>query len=157
MTEAKISFNCFLDHKDGYGGQITVRGDECPEWELRLVTVFAILEGMGYTRSIRKANGAVGNVAPAPSLTGEKVIEVTNIKLASGGKHPRWVVQGGNFTTHGITCWPEVLEEAGLLDKMKLDDDNKPADTWLAYYTEKLNEAGDKSVPDKVTKLERQA
>ena len=82
---------------------------------------------------------------------GPEPFQVENIKLASGGEHPRWVVQGGNFTKFGVTCWPEVLEKAGIHDKLKVDADNKPQGTWWAHYAVK-----DDGKPDKVILLERE-
>ena len=94
----------------------------------------------------------IGLAAPVPTdRNGDLTIQVSNIKLASGGEHPRWVVQGGNFMKFGITCWPEVLKAAGLEDKLDPLSDNLPEGQWLAYYIE-----DDKQRPDKVTRLERQ-
>jgi len=76
---------------------------------------------------------------------------VENIKLASGGEHPRWVVMGGNFTKYGVTCWPEVLKDAGILDKLDPLKDNNPSGKWTAHYQKKVD-----GKPDKVVKLERE-
>jgi len=148
VGEANISFNCFLDHEDGYGGQITIRASEADEWGERFHSVIMELEARGYTRSVRTPKAdepRVDSDGVALPLT----IEVQSIKLASGGENPRWVVKGGKFTKYGITCWPEVLEKAGLkLDPMK---ENTPTGKWTATYL--LNEEGK---PDKVVLLERE-
>lgn len=82
---------------------------------------------------------------------GDMPFEVENIKLASGGDHPRWVVQGGNFTKFGITCWPEVLEKAGIMEHLDPLNDNKPKGKWMAHYVNKPD-----GKPDKVILLERE-
>jgi len=84
------------------------------------------------------------------SNAGDEPFQVENIKLASGGDHPRWVVQGGNFKQFGVTCWPETLEKAGILGKLDPMKDNKPNGTWFAHYSTK-----DNGKPDKVVLLER--
>ena len=94
---------------------------------------------------------AVINTPPTADRNKNPTIQVSNIKLASGGEHPRWVVQGGNFTKFGITCWPEVLEDAGIAEHLDPLTDNLPEGQWLAYYIENAQ-----GKPDKVTKLVRQ-
>src|SRR5690606_30826404 len=79
---------------------------------------------------------------------------VESIQLASGGEHPRWVVKGGNFKKFGVTCWPEVLESAGILNKLDPLKENKPQGNWTAFYSERMGEDG-QSKPDKITRLER--
>ncbi len=151
MDEAKISFNCFVEHEDGYGGQITIRGDEADEWGLLFDLVIDKLKKKGYKRSVRKNNGTPKRQANTADENGRLVIPVENIKLASGGEHPRWVVQGGNFKKFGITCWPEVLEAAGIMEHLDPVSDNNPQGNWQAVYVNKVGE--DK--PDKVILLEK--
>src|SRR3990167_9515773 len=64
-----------------------------------------------------------------PSGT-EKSFGVVSIKLAAGGDHPRWVVKGGSFTKYGVTAWPEVLEAAGIAEKLDPLKDNTPSGKW---------------------------
>ena len=117
---------------------------------------FIIVEKVVKSATVSKTTDNVSsnkivNAPPTTDRNGDLTIQVSNIKLASGGDHPRWDVQGGNFTKYGITCWPEVLEEAGLNDVLDPMNDNLPEGQWLAYYVE-----DDKQRPDKVTKLVRQ-
>lgn len=90
----------------------------------------------------------------APGRTGAGSFTVDSIQLASGGEHPRWVVKGGNFKRFGVTCWPEVLEAAGILDKLDPLKENTPSGNWTAHYQEKTGEDGNPK-PDKVLRLER--
>ena len=73
---------------------------------------------------------------------------------AAGGEHPRWVVKGGNFLKYGVTCWPEVLEAAGIAEKLDPLKENTPRGLWVAHYSERQTEDG-RWAPDKVLRLER--
>lgn len=90
----------------------------------------------------------------APVQGGVKQIPVESIQLASGGEHPRWVVKGGNLKKFGVTCWPEVLEAAGILSKLDPMKENKPSGSWIAKYVEKAGDDGNMK-PDKVVELVR--
>lgn len=90
----------------------------------------------------------------APSHKGVGQFPVESIQLASGGEHPRWVVKGGNFKKFGVTCWPEVLEAAGILSKLDPLKENTPSGSWVAKYIEKAGEDGNMK-PDKVVELVR--
>ena len=96
-------------------------------------------------------NEMAANIAKQPSGA-EKSFLVESIKLASGGDHPRWVIKGGSFKKFGVSCWPEVLEAAGIAKQLDPMKDNNPRGSWTAYYAERTNDEG-KVVPDKVTKL----
>ena len=158
-------------HPDGWKINITAREDS-PEMAAEALMV--AIEHLGKTTGFTPAPDFSKAVKSAPvnaTATSKPVeqdafpletttvkldatpltIQVSNIMLASGGEHPRWVVQGGSFTKYGITCWPETLEEAGLKDKLDPLSDNLPEGQWLAYYVE-----DDKQRPDKVTRLVRQ-
>ena len=165
MTHQEAKGIAFTEvwHPDGWKINITAREDS-PEMAAEALMV--AIEHLGKTKgfapapdfskvvkSVDKPDQSASPIFDKPSTdrNGDLTIQVSNIKLASGGDHPRWVVQGGNFTKYGITCWPEVLEEAGLTDKLNPLTDNLPEGQWLAYYVE-----DDKQRPDKVTRLVRQ-
>ena len=161
-TEAKGIAFTEVWHPDGWKMNITSREDSAEMAGEALVTAVKHLEkfaGFSPTKgtytSPDLSHASAGQPTPeqaeTPDRNGDLTIQVSNIKLASGGDHPRWVVQGGNFTKYGITCWPEVLEEAGLTDKLNALTDNLPEGQWLAYYVENAQ-----GKPDKVTKLVRQ-
>jgi len=76
-----------------------------------------------------------------------ETIEVDSIEFV--GKN-RWVVKGGWATKFGITCWPEVLKEAGIYDKLKADEVNEPAGRWEATYSRKPKAEGEGMTADKV-------
>ena len=141
-----------ISKKYNDGTIIVVGGDDIGEWSENYEQFMNALEEKGL---IPSASNAETLVQEARNLGGEPKtdttsFEVTNIKLASGGDHPRWVVQGGHFTKFGVTCWPEVLKEANIyahLDPMK---DNTPQGKWVAHYIEKED-----GKPDKVTRLEK--
>lgn len=98
-----------------------------------------------------------GTPPPAKADDGElESIEVDSITLASGGEHPRWVVRGGWATKHGITCWPEVLKDAGILEGLDPMQENKPKGKWIAWYSQKPKQSDPtKLTADKVVRLER--
>lgn len=98
----------------------------------------------GITPTVAQGNGQNGH--------GEtETIEVESIEFM--GKN-RWVVKGGWAKQFGITVWPEVLEEAGLLEHLKIDEENVPHKQWIATYTKKPKKEGDGMTADKVIKLE---
>lgn len=113
-------------------------------------------EGLGITLEKAQQSHAPAQEAPAPALpvggntNTINAIPVKTIKLASGGEHPRWVVCGGNYTKFGITCWPETLKAAGLMDTLDPMKDNSLDGNWEARYTSK-----DDGKPDKVVALVR--
>lgn len=168
-TEAKGIAFCSLWRVDGGKINLTERADssvEAGEELLISITHFEKEHGFmlapDFSKVVKSAPSMTTynppdehTLHPAPTDRNGDVtpltIQVSNIKLSSGGEHPRWVVQGGNFKKFGITCWPETLEEAGLKDKLDPLSDNLPEGQWLAYYTE-----DDKQRPDKVTRLVRQ-
>lgn len=164
MNEAKASFNGYFRSPQGNKDQFTLRqGDEQSDKDfvLRVRNFIKLLVENGWTEwnagesaedPERAGAGERVSRGDAESRNG-KVFEVESIKLAAGGDHPRWVVKGGNFKKFGVTCWPEMLEAAGLekLDPLK---ENKPKGKWVAHYNERENDEG-KWVPDKVVSLER--
>lgn len=136
-----------ISHKYPDGTIVVVGGDtpeEFTEFYEKMTPLFAQMEEH-YYKNVDESTKTYGD---KNETTG--TFQVENIKLASGGEHPRWVVQGGNFTKYGITCWPEVLEKAGIVDKLDPMGDNKPQGSWIAHYINKID-----GKPDKVTKLER--
>ena len=164
MTHSEAKGIAFTEiwHPEGWKINITSREDS-PEMAAEAIMV--AIEHLGVTwgfspapdfsKVVKTATIDAGlpetPKVPMTDRNGELTIQVSNIKLASGGEHPRWVVQGGNFKKFGITCWPETLEEAGLKDKLDPLSDNTPEGQWLAYYVENAQ-----GKPDKVTKLVRQ-
>lgn len=146
MSEAKFSFNSFVESEEGKG-QMTVRGDTFEEFVQNWRSYWAFLGEQGYF-----GHEAVSVPSLDEPKEGGFCIEVENIKLASGGDNPRWVVQGGKFKKFGITCWPEVLEEAGLLEKLNPQKNNPASPGWVAYYTLKED-----NKPDKVVRLSKES
>jgi len=140
MTEKNFSFNTRVGDD-----QYTIRGDTFEEFWKNYDEQMAEISKRFPQNPPQPSNG---QQAPGEPL----FIEVENIKLASGGDNPRWVVQGGNFKQYGITCWPEVLEEADLLQYLDPMKDNPPKVSLKAYYLLKTNDKG-KEVPDKVVKV----
>jgi hypothetical protein len=123
-------------------GTIFVIGGETPdEFNHNYQEMISFMEGLDSTlpAETQTESGPGGTFA------------VENIKLASGGEHPRWVVQGGNFKKYGVTCWPETLKEAGILEKLDPMKDNPPSGNWIAHYIKKVDGS-----PDKVVKLVRE-
>lgn len=111
----------------------------------------------GYMKTFRQEftqpqNGTPAQHQPAQSNgNGEtESIEVESIEFV--GKN-RWVVRGGWATKYGITCWPEVLEKAGILEHLKMDELNEPKGDWIAIYSKKPKQDGDGMTADKVIKL----
>ena len=166
MNEARgIWFSHFYD-ENGQDHSFTLRqdaeGDEA--FVDRVVEFQQILVSKGfYPIAKYSPKGPVStndeNVAQsvAQELGGEvgpKFIEVETISLASGGEHPRWVIKGGWAKKYGITCWPEVLEDAKILEHLDPLTDNTPQGKWYAFYTEKMRDGEMKA--DKVIRLEKQ-
>ncbi len=167
MQEARASFNGYFLSPSGSKDQFTLRqADEQSDKEfvLRVRNFTRLLAEQGWTpwetaavvdsavvaegkdRAAKAAhNGNAANGAP-------KAFELESIQLAAGGEHPRWVVKGGNFKKFGVTCWPEVLDAAGIAEKLDPMKENKPAGRWLARYVERQNDEG-RLVPDKVVEL----
>lgn len=86
----------------------------------------------------------------APAADAAQVITFAAKNLIANmhkGKY-YWKVTGGSYHLHGITIWPEILEEAGINpDEL---DPLKPLD--LAGYVATC-EANEKGNPNKVIKL----
>lgn len=95
-------------------------------------------------------------VAPNVAQSNNGEVETDSIEVESiefMGKN-RWVVKGGWATQYGITCWPEVLEAAGLLEHLDMNGENVPHKAWNAIYTKKPKKEGDGMTADKVIRLE---
>lgn len=157
MYEARGSYNGYFRSPNGSKDQFTLRqADEQSDKEfiLRVKNFTRLLEEQGWTPW--EAAAALDSTAVAdggervPSAT--KAFDLESIQLAAGGEHPRWVVRGGNFKKFGVTCWPEVLEAAGIAEKLDPMKENKPQGRWLARYIERENDEG-RLVPDKVVEL----
>lgn len=161
MNEAKASLNTFVLTKTGYNLQITLRGDD----------EFALLDRFGELvkrfNELQITPKAVGqqpksSVIGAPSVYSPidpnaplESIEIDTIALASGGDHPRWVVRGGWAKEYGITCWPETLKAAGLLDKLDPMKENLIDKGYVAYYSKKQKKDDpSKTTADKVVRIE---
>ena len=118
--------------------------------EIELISKVSSLKN--YLSTKLPAPRAQANDNPPYDPHKTKFIAVDSIEFV--GKD-RWLVKGGNFVKYGITCFKEVLEAAGVLGKLKMDEVNKPHESWLAFYIEKQNDAGEWK-PDKIVRLERQ-
>lgn len=160
MHEARGSYNGYFLSPNGSKDQFTLRqSDEQSDIEfiLRVKNFTELLEEQGWC--IWDANAildstvvAEGNDRAAHNAAAQKTFELESIQLASGGDHPRWVVKGGNFKKFGVTCWPEVLDAAGIAERLDPMKENKPKGRWLARYVERENDEG-RLVPDKVVEL----
>ena len=148
MSESKFSVNRFFKDENGAGGQFTVRGDTYAEFKKNWYDMESWLVNQGFGVWVKSVHSEPSN--GTPNTSGEKFIEVENISFSGGGDHPRWMVKGGVFTKYGIVMWPEVLEPTGL--NLSYEKENVPDGKWLAYYTEKMTDAG-KPTPDKVVRL----
>ena len=153
LPEAPASLNFYGVTSKGWNLQVTLRDNN----EQRLFKRFAVLSEWMETNGItaKPVGQQPSNGSKPEAQTGNypgDTFTVENIKLASGGEHPRWVVQGGNFRQYGVTCWPETLKEAGILDHLDPLKDNNPQGTWTAHYQKKVD-----GKPDKVVKLVRES
>lgn len=87
---------------------------------------------------------------PAPIVAGELSFKAETMTATVDSGKVYWKVKGGSFQKHGVTIWPEVLEEAGI----KPDDLNplKPVDLsrFVAVCSAKEN-----GQPKKVIRLEQ--
>ncbi|UYN90487.1 MAG: hypothetical protein KIT08_04415 [Anaerolineales bacterium] len=164
MQEARGSYNAYFYGPNGSKDQFTLRqSDEQSDKEfiLRVKNFIKLLEEQGWTPwevaavvdspVVAEGNDRAAKAAQSGSAA-QKSFELESIQLAAGGEHPRWVVKGGNFKKFGVTCWPEVLDAAGIAEKLDPMKENKPKGRWLARYVERENDEG-RLVPDKVVEL----
>ena len=114
-----------------------------------LAKVNALREKIGVPPSKFTQPPADVNPKYAPVRTELKSIEVESIEFA--GKE-RWIIKGKPFVKYGITCFEEVLERAGILDKLNMKAPTVPQKKWLAWYQEKQKDDGS-FAPDKVLEL----
>lgn len=154
MQEARASFNGYFRSPNGNKDQFTLRQTEeqtDKDFIVRVEGFIKLLAERGWTEWLAEEPS---NETPAPrqQTMADKSFELESILLAAGGEHPRWVVKGGNFKKFGVTCWPEVLEAAGIAEKLDPLKENKPKGRWLAKYVERENDEG-RWVPDKVVSL----
>lgn len=162
MQEARASFNGYFLSPNGSKDQFTLRQpDEQSDKEfiLRVRNFTKLLAEQGWTpweaAAVTDASSPLPTTAEGNgrgASAAQKAFELESIQLAAGGEHPRWVVKGGNFKKFGVTCWPEVLEAAGIAEKLDPMRENKPTGRWLARYVERENDEG-RLVPDKVVEL----
>lgn len=157
MHEARASFNGYFRSPSGNKDQFTLRqSDEQSDKEfiLRVKNFTKLLREQGWVQWGEQPEppAAAEPRQPAAAEPGDRSFEVDRIQLAAGGEHPRWVVKGGNFKKFGVTCWPEVLQAAGLTEVLDPMKENKPRGRWLAHYVLRENDDG-RLVPDKVTEL----
>lgn len=170
MQEARGSYNAYFYGPNGSKDQFTLRqSDEQSDKEfiLRVKNFTKLLEEQGWCAAERQESSDTGAVAERAAdavhngraakaaqsgSAAQKSFELESIQLAAGGEHPRWVVKGGNFKKFGVTCWPEVLDAAGIAEKLDPMKENKPKGRWQARYVERENDEG-RLVPDKVVEL----
>ncbi len=158
MQEARGSYNGYFYSPTGSKDQFTLRqaDDQSDEaFILRVKNFMKLLEQQGWvpSESAKPSDAATGSEATArTAVAGQKEFDLESIQLAAGGEHPRWVIRGGNFKKFGVTCWPEVLQAAGIAEKLDPLKENKPKGRWLARYIERENDEG-RLVPDKVVEL----
>lgn len=156
MHEARASFNGYFRSPTGNKDQFTLRqSDEQSDKEfiLRVKNFIKLLQEQGWAEwSEQPQPTAAETRQPDAAGAAPKSFEVERIQLAAGGEHPRWVVKGGNFKKFGVTCWPEVLQAAGLAEVLDPMKENKPRGRWTARYVERENDEG-RWVPDKITEL----
>lgn len=159
MNEAKASFNGYFRSPVGSKDQFTLRQEDSQsdkDFIVRVKSFVKLLAENGWTEWELSGLPVIVETPNAePETRNGKTFEVESIKLAAGGDNPRWVVKGGNFKKFGVTCWPETLEAAGVMQKLDPLKDNKPRGNWIAHFTERQNEEG-RWVPEKVTKLVKQ-
>ncbi len=161
MHEAKGSWNGYFRSAAGNKEQFTLRqadNEADLEFLTRVSTFNADLQKKGWkpwsADEVGQAKAAPAERTEPISAGAEKSFPVESFSLAAGGEHPRWTIKGGNFKKFGVTCWPEVLVAAGVMEHLDPMKDNKPKGNWVAYYIERENEDG-KQVPDKVVRVER--
>ena len=160
MHEAKGSWNGYFRSPAGNKEQFTLRqtDEETDHAFIKRVRDFttSLITGGWKPWSAEEPGQPKSAQAEKPASGGaaEKHFSIETIILAAGGGHPRWVVKGGFFKKFGVTCWPEVLEAAGLHEHLDPMKENKPQASWLAYYIERQNDEGN-MVPDKVVRIER--
>lgn len=87
-----------------------------------------------------------GEASTSTPVADAGVMPVETIKLGAGGENPYWIVKGGSWKKHGVICWPEVLEQAGLLKGLDPFKENRPGGGWQARYIKKENGNPDKVV-----------
>jgi hypothetical protein len=136
MTEAKFQWSDRFDNMI-----LLARGDTLDELAENVAGILAHFAPD--VAPVKQDNGV-------EQVSTEKFIEVESIDFV--GKN-RWVVKGGWAKQYGITCWPEVLEAAGIMEYLKLDEPNVPGGKWLAHYREV--EKDGKMKADKVIRLEK--
>ena len=157
MQEARGSYNGYFYSPNGSKDQFTLRqADEQSDeaFILRVTNFTKLLEEQGWTpwEPATTSDAATGEATARTAVGGQKEFDLESIQLAAGGEHPRWVIRGGNFKKFGVTCWPEVLQAAGIAEKLDPLKENKPKGRWLARYIERENDEG-RLVPDKVVEL----
>ena len=124
MTESKFSFNCYLDHEDGYGGQMTVRGETIEEWAANFDAFAKALVERKYQRSVRTpavqtGSGSAPTIAKidtSKNTTNTSLSFDANLLTCSMGENGKlaYKVKGGTFEKWGIPIYPEKLVEAGF-------------------------------------------
>lgn len=162
MNESKGVWWAKYQDVSGNEHSFTLRQEDSQsddDFIVRVTTFEGKLKAKGFSSKFAKV-AADTSSRPLPKLPDGAVkseiksFDVESIKLASGGDHPRWIVKGGNFKKFGVTCWPECLQEAGVLEHLDPMKDNKPQGNWIAWYQEKLGDDG-KMKPDKIVRLEK--
>jgi hypothetical protein len=151
----KGTFEAYYRSKNGNKQLFTLRQAEQmadADFIARVVNFTLLLSVSGWTEWVDLDQVTAAERAEADGPRNNNTFEIQSIKLAAGGENPRWVVRGGNYVKYGVTCWPEILEAAGLAEKLDPLRDNKPKGLWIAHYNERLNEEG-RWVPDKVTRI----
>lgn len=116
-------------------------------------TLYALADTLGLKDAVDELLTAVQNVPSVGHDGGTKSIPVTSIEFGAVTKNnsTSWKVKGGWAEKFGITCYEEVITEAGIpVDKLKTDEPNIPQGNWTAFYDEWED---DGKTRRKVTKL----
>lgn len=179
VPEAQASTSLYMIGPGGSEILCTIRGAyEDQTWE-RVVrfTKKRIAEGFrpkskegssGYSYSkTEETEGGTVTVSVTPAQTqapqqshasdaGGNTFVVGEVTATITGGKARWTMKGGRWVKHGVTCWPEVLEAAGLkLDPMqmyRLDGSMPSLGKWEATYSVKPEPP---NYPDKVVSLRK--
>ena len=157
LPEAPASLNFRGITQNGWNVQFTLRDSS----EENLLTRFGLFigsleknykvvpEGMQPAGNGSQNTGELPKIVADPPGTEPQEMqsfEATELVHKSGKS---WGVKGGKFTQYGVTIWPEVLEDAGIMPNELDTSLVYPLQNYTAYY----NELTEKGYPKKIVKL----